>query len=113
MDQQLEKHYGQDVIDSFSVLEAVVPTFHEELWPRFSELFPMIVLALRSRFAIVRQCAARCFSTMCDVVTADAMRYVVEKVISFLGDSLNLTNRQGAVELIYRESSIVLLNQDR
>lgn len=109
MDQQLEKQHGQDVIDSFSVLEAVVPTFHEELWPRFNELFSMIILALRSRFAIVRQCAARCFSTMCDVMTADAMRYVVEKVIPFLGDPLNLTNRQGAVELMYRKFIVVLL----
>ncbi|KAI0927991.1 hypothetical protein AcW2_004145 [Taiwanofungus camphoratus] len=101
MDSLIEQQYGQDVIDSFSVLEAVVPTFHEALWPKLNELFPMIVLALRSRFAIIRQSAARCFATVCDAMTISAMRYVVETVLPFLGDALKLSNRQGAVELIY------------
>ena len=102
MDKQIEKQFGQDVIDSFSVLEAIVPTFHESLWPKFKEIFPMIILALRSRFAIIRQAAAKCFATMCDTMTVDAMRTVIEDVIPFLGDDLNLSNRQGATELIYR-----------
>ncbi|KAL4253953.1 TATA-binding protein-associated factor Mot1 [Abortiporus biennis] len=101
MDTLIEKQFGQDVIDSLSVLEAVIPTFHEGLWPKLTELFPMIILALRSRFAIIRQCAARCFATICSVVTVDAMHYVVQKVIPFLGDTTNLSNRQGATELAY------------
>ena len=105
----MEKQFGQDVIDSLSVLDAVVPTFHEALWPKFHELFPMVGLALRSRFAIIRQCAARCFATMCDVMTAAAMRFVIEKVVPYLGDSLNLANRQGATELVYRKCSQVRL----
>lgn len=103
MDKTIGKQFGQDVIDSFSVLEAVVPTFDAALWPKFTELFPMIILALRSQFAIIRQSAARCFATMCDVMTVDAMRCVVETVIPFIGDSLTLSNRQGAVELVYRK----------
>ncbi|KAI0747594.1 SNF2 chromatin remodeling protein [Daedaleopsis nitida] len=101
MDEQLEKRDGQDVIDSLSVLEAVVPTFHADLSHKFKDLFPHVVLALRSRFAIVRQSAARCFSTICDVLTLDAMRYVIEKVVPYLGDAAVLANRQGAIELIY------------
>ncbi|TFY59920.1 hypothetical protein EVJ58_g5470 [Rhodofomes roseus] len=101
MDKLLEKQSGQDVIDSFSVLEAIVPTFHESLWPKFTDIFPMIILALRSRFAIIRQAAAKCFATMCDTMTIDAMRAVIETVIPFLGDAVNLSNRQGATELIY------------
>ena len=102
MDKQIEKQFGQDVIDSFSVLEAIVPTFHDSLWTRFKEIFSMIILALRSRFAIIRQAAAKCFATMCDTMTMDAMRTVIEDVIPFLGDDLNSSNRQGATELIYR-----------
>ncbi|KAI0654791.1 SNF2 chromatin remodeling protein [Cubamyces menziesii] len=101
MDELIEKQHGQDVIDSLSVLEAVVPTFHEELSHHFTELFPHVILALRSRFAIVRQSAARCFSTICDVLTMDAMRYVIETVVPYLGDASVLANRQGAIELIY------------
>lgn len=109
MDSVIEKTSGQDVIDSLSVLDAVVPTFHEDTWSQFHELFPMIGLALRSRFAIIRQCAAKCFATICNSMTVAAMRYVIEQVVPYLGDSVNLHYRQGATELIYRKS---LLNYD-
>lgn len=93
---------GQDVIDNLVILEATVPTLHEQLWPRLCELFSFLVLALRSQFAVVRQMAAQAFATICDVSTVDAMRYVLDNVLPLLGDSVSLTNRQGAIELIYR-----------
>lgn len=62
----------------------------------------MMHLALRSRFAIIRQSAAKCFATICDVMTSDAMRHVIEHVVPMLGDPVVLANRQGAMELIYR-----------
>lgn len=91
------------MIDSLSVLEAVVPTLHHDLWGKVKETFPMMLLALQSRFAIIRQVAARCFATVCDVMTSAAMRFVVENVIPLLRDPLVLAHRQGATELIYRE----------
>ncbi|KAG5646696.1 hypothetical protein DXG03_002686 [Asterophora parasitica] len=97
----IEKQFGQDVIDSLSVLEAVVPTFHQDLWPTLRDTFPMLDLALRSRFAIIRQSSARCFATICDVMTSEAMRYVIEHLVPLLADPLVLANRQGATELIY------------
>lgn len=103
MDALIETQYGQDVIDSLSVLEAVVPTFHEDLWPKLADLLPTILLALRSRFAIIRQCSARCFATICGVMTIDAMHFVIKNVVPYLGDSSILSNRQGATELIYRK----------
>ena len=78
-----------------------MPTLHRELWPRIRELFPMIVMALRSRFAIIRQSATRCFAAICDVMTVDAMRFVIETVLPFLGDTLIDSNRQGAMELVF------------
>ncbi len=102
-DNLIEKQFGQDVIDSLSVLEAVTPAFDPGLWPRLTEVLPILHLALRSRFAIIRQAAARCFATICDVMTNESMRFVVEHIIPLLGDPLVLPNRQGATELIYRE----------
>jgi TATA-binding protein-associated factor len=104
-DTLIEKQYGQDVIDSMSVLEAVAPSFDSGLWPRLVEILPLLDLALQSRFAIIRQAAARCFATICSVMTAEAMCYVVEKIVPLLGDPLVLANRQGATELIYRGST--------
>ena len=94
---------GQDVVDNLVILDAIVPTFHERLWPRLFELFSRLVLALRSRFAVVRQLAAQTFATICDVATSEAMRYVVDHVLPLLGNALVITNRQGAIELIYRQ----------
>jgi TATA-binding protein-associated factor len=95
---------GQDVIDSLSVLEAVLPTLHDELRPKLCDLFPKLSLTLRSRFAIIRQSAAKCFATVCSVMTMESMLFVVENVLPFIGDTLNLAHRQGATELIYRLS---------
>ncbi|KAJ7461011.1 SNF2 superfamily chromatin remodeling protein [Mycena galericulata] len=100
-DDRIQKQFGQDVIDSLSVLEAVVPTFHPDLRPKLAETFPMMHTALTSRFAIIRQSAARCFATLCDVMTSEAMRYVIENIVPLLGDPLVLANRQGATELMY------------
>ncbi|KAG6818211.1 hypothetical protein H0H87_000116 [Tephrocybe sp. NHM501043] len=105
----IERQFGQDVIDSLSVLEAVVPTFHQDLWPKLCELFPMLDLALRSRFAIIRQSAARCFATICHVMTSEAMHYVIERLIPLISDPLVLAHRQGATELVYRKYLSVLL----
>jgi TATA-binding protein-associated factor len=107
-DDLIEKH-GQEVIDSLSILEAVAPTFHQDLWPKLVEMFPSMSLALRSRFAIIRQSAARCFATVCEVMTSEAMQYVIENVVPLLGDPLVLANRQGAAELTYRTLFPVLL----
>jgi TATA-binding protein-associated factor len=103
-DDLINREHGQDVIDSLSVLEAVVPTLHQELRPKIRELFPMIAMALRSRFAIIRQSAARCFAAICDVMTVDAMRFVIETILPFLGDTLVNLNRQGATELVFSTS---------
>ncbi|TDL27615.1 SNF2 chromatin remodeling protein [Rickenella mellea] len=100
-DKLMEKQFGQDVIDSLSVLKVTAATLHEDLWPRLVDLLPKLTLALRSRFAIIRQCTARCFATICNVVTVRAMRHVIEHVVPLLGDSVSVTNRQGAIELIY------------
>jgi TATA-binding protein-associated factor len=104
MDKSMEKQTGQDVIDSLSVLEAVVPTLHEDLWPKIRELFPALGLALRSKYAIVRQAVSRCFAAICDVMPIDAMHFVIDETLSYLGDTTVLANRQGAVELVYSKA---------
>jgi TATA-binding protein-associated factor len=101
------KKYGQDVIDSLSVLEAVVPALHEELYPKVLELVPQLLIALQSCYAIIRQSAARCLAIVCNVVTMEGMKFVIENVIPLLGDSLSLSNRQGAAELMYRTYPLI------
>ena len=99
----MERDQGQNVIDSLSVLRVTASTLHEGLWHRLEELLPKLTLALRSRYAIIRQCTSRCFATVCGVITVQSMRHVIEHVVPLLGDSHSTTNRQGAIELIYRK----------
>lgn len=103
----MEKQHGQDVIDSLSVLEAISPALDPALWPNLAELFPAIAIALRSKFAIIRQTAARCFATVCEVMTAEAMRFVIEQLVPLIGDATVLSNRQGATEAIYRGFTVL------
>lgn len=103
----MEKQYGQDVVDSLSVLEAVSPALDPALWPKLAELFPAMAIALRSKFAIIRQTAARCFATICEVMTAEAMLFVIEHLLPLIGDAVVLSNRQGAAEVIYRAFTFI------
>ncbi|CAE7140157.1 unnamed protein product [Rhizoctonia solani] len=102
-DKKIEKsdEAGQQAIDSLTVLHVVVPSLDESLYDRVAELFPVIARSLRSKFALVRQAAARSLATLCDTVTTKGMRFVVEHVLSYLGDTTVLENRQGTMELIY------------
>ncbi len=43
---------------------------------------------------------AKSFARICGVIITQAMCHVIEEVVPLLGDSLSLSNRQGAVELI-------------
>ena len=64
IDDRIAHKHDQDVIDSLSVLEAVLPMLHEELWHKLVDIFLMLSLALWSKYAIIRQCALRCFATV-------------------------------------------------
>ncbi|KAG8699789.1 TATA-binding protein-associated factor mot1, partial [Ceratobasidium sp. 395] len=102
-DKKIEKAdaVGQQVIDSLTVLHVVVPSLDESLHDRVVELFPSIARALRSKYALVRQAASRSLATLCNTITIKGMRFVVEEVLPFLGDTTVLENRQGTMELIY------------
>jgi TATA-binding protein-associated factor len=102
VDKRLESQAGQDVIDSLITIQTVVPALHSDLWQRVVKLLPSILLMLRARFAVVRQTAAKCLATVCDVITAEPMRFTVEHILPLLGNSKSVTDRQGAIEAVYR-----------
>ena len=108
-DKRLERHAGQDVIDSLVTIQTVVPALHPDLWERVVKLLPSILLMLRSKFAVVRQTSAQCLATICDVITAKAMRFAVESVLPLLGCVQSVTDRQGAIEAVFRQFIISIL----
>ncbi|KAF7727950.1 TATA-binding protein-associated factor mot1 [Apophysomyces ossiformis] len=92
---------GQEVIDALTVVTTVVPYISSELWGQVAEIVPDICNALRSSFAVIRHLSARCLATIANVITAETMQIVIERVLPELGNTVNVYNRQGAAELVY------------
>lgn len=95
---------GQDLVDCLTSLRLVAPELDSALFPHLTTLFPPIILALQSSFAVIRNTAAKCLAALCDVITEDGMRVVVDDVVPLVGDARRVASRQGAVEAIHRES---------
>ncbi|KAF2668852.1 putative TBP associated factor [Microthyrium microscopicum] len=96
-----ENNFGQEVVDSLSTLRALVPKFHKDLYPFVSEMLPIIAKALRSKLAVFRYIAAKCFSTICSVMTVEGITLLVDKVLPSINSPLDVHCRQGGIESIY------------
>ncbi|KAL4919324.1 hypothetical protein BDW62DRAFT_43843 [Aspergillus aurantiobrunneus] len=92
---------GQEVVDGLSTLRALLPKFDTGLYPWVVSLMPLVAKGLQCRLSVIRYAAAKCFATICSVVTVEGMTMLVEKVLPTIGDALDVHHRQGAVECIY------------
>ncbi|KAF9103655.1 TATA-binding protein-associated factor mot1 [Mortierella sp. AM989] len=89
-----------DVIDALEIIKTLVPHINSELYPSIEQLLPHIATTLLSPFTVVRHAAAKCLAVICNVITVPGMHLVIDKVIPYLGDTLNVIRRQGAAEMI-------------
>ncbi|RDW93333.1 DNA-binding ATPase [Aspergillus mulundensis] len=96
-----ENVLGQEVIDGLSTLRALLPRFDPGLYPWVVSLMPLVVKALQCKLSVIRYAAAKCFATICSVVTVEGMTMLVEKVLPTISNALDVHHRQGAVECIY------------
>ncbi|KAK4051936.1 TATA-binding protein-associated factor mot1 [Microbotryomycetes sp. JL201] len=90
---------GQDLLDCLTVLPTIAKKLTPRLQERLSPLFPLLALATRSSFAVVRYAVAKCFAALCEVAPSQGMKHVVEMVLPVLADPVNVNNRRGAIEL--------------
>jgi TATA-binding protein-associated factor len=97
----LETIEGQDLVDALSVLRTMTPMLHTELHSWILSLTPAIVKALRSRQSVIRYIAAKCLSTVCSVLSVQAMTILVEDVMPNIGNPIDLNDRQGITECVY------------
>ena len=96
-----ESDLGQEVIDGLSILRALTPTFHPGLYPWIVGLMPIIAKSLSSTLSVIRYAAAKCFATICSVITIEGMTMLVEKVLPGINNAVDVNCRQGVVECIY------------
>ena len=92
---------GQGILDACAVLDVNMPNLKGSLCDKVIELLPALTLAIQSEFAVIRSAAAKCFAVVASCLTEVALKHVVEQVVPLIGDAASITNRQGAVELVY------------
>jgi TATA-binding protein-associated factor len=93
--------FGQAVVDAFSTLRALVGSLHADVRGFVKDLLPLIAKALQSRLYVLRYVAAKCFATICSVMSVEGITMLVETVLPTIGDGGNVHGRQGAIECIY------------
>jgi TATA-binding protein-associated factor len=96
-----ENELGQELVDGLSTLRALLPKFDRGLYPWVVDLMPIIAKSLQCELAVIRYAAAKCFATICSVITVEGMTMLVEKVLPTITNALDVHNRQGAIECIY------------
>ncbi|EEP77218.1 hypothetical protein UREG_02067 [Uncinocarpus reesii 1704] len=92
---------GQETVDGLSTLRALAPKFHPGIYPWVIELMPLVVKALQCELSVIRYAAAKCFATLCSVMSVEGMTMLVEKVLPSINNALDVNCRQGAIECIY------------
>ncbi|KAL1974098.1 hypothetical protein VTN31DRAFT_5658 [Thermomyces dupontii] len=96
-----ENELGQEIVDGLSTLRALLPKFDSGLFPWVIDLMPIVAKALQSELSVIRYAAAKCFATICSVITVEGMTMLVEKVLPTISNALDVHHRQGAIECIY------------
>ncbi|KAF2183144.1 hypothetical protein K469DRAFT_635627 [Zopfia rhizophila CBS 207.26] len=92
---------GQEVVDGLSTLRALAGKFHPDVRSFVKNLLPLIAKALQSRLYVLRYAAAKCFATLCSVMTVEGITMLVENVLPAISNAGNVHCRQGAIECIY------------
>ena len=92
---------GQEVVDAMSTLRALVPTLDPALHLWVLKLLPYVATALQSKMSVLRYTAAKCFASVCSVITVQGFTMLVEKVLPVINNAHEVVHRQGAIECIY------------
>ncbi|KAL6709263.1 TATA-binding protein-associated factor mot1 [Coniothyrium glycines] len=93
--------FGQEVVDALSTLRALAGSFHPDVRGFVKDLLPLIAGALQSKLYVLRYAAAKCFATICSVMSVEGVTMLVENVLPTISDGGNVHGRQGAIECIY------------
>ncbi|KAI1811320.1 hypothetical protein GGS20DRAFT_114658 [Poronia punctata] len=96
-----ESVFGQEIVDAMSVIRTMAPTLDPALHPFVMQQVPVIIKALHSELSVFRYMAAKCLATICSVITVEGMTALVQKVLPSINNPLDISHRQGAIEVIY------------
>lgn len=92
---------GQEVVDAMSTLRALIATLDPALHGWVLDLLPFVAKAMQSKLAVLRYTAAKCFASVCSVITVQGFTMLVEQVLPPINNAHEVVQRQGAIECIY------------
>lgn len=92
---------GQEVVDAMSTLRALVPSFDPALHGFVLGMMTLVAKALQARLSVLRYAAAKCFASICSVITVEGFTMLVDRVLPPINNANELHFRQGAIECIY------------
>ncbi|KAK6437517.1 TATA-binding protein-associated factor mot1 [Oleoguttula sp. CCFEE 5521] len=98
---QPDNEFGQTVVDAMSTLRALVATLDPALHAWVLDLLPSVAKGMQSKLAVLRYIAAKCFASVCSVITVEGYTMLVEQVLPPINNAHEVTHRQGAIECIY------------
>ncbi|KAK3197458.1 hypothetical protein GRF29_216g214392, partial [Pseudopithomyces chartarum] len=93
--------FGQEVVDALSTLRALVGSLHPDVHVFVKDLLPLVAKAIQSKLYVLRYAAAKCFATICSVMSVEGITMLVENVLPSISRSDHLHARQGAIECVY------------
>jgi TATA-binding protein-associated factor len=96
-----DNEFGQAVVDAMSTLRALVATIDPALYPWVLELMPSVAKGMQSKLAVLRYTAAKCFASVCSVITVQGFTMLVDQVLPPINNAHEVVFRQGAIECIY------------
>lgn len=99
---------AQDLLDCLTVLPAVASSLPLSSHPRLATLFQPLCHVVKSKFAVVRYSAVKCYAALCSFLPDQGLFQVITHILPLVGDPLTLAHRQGAIEMI--SSTLVLLD---
>jgi TATA-binding protein-associated factor len=93
----------QSLIDALTTLQIILPLLPRSLHPHIEVLVPGVVEAIKSPYAVIRNAAGKALAGVCRSMTEQGMKIVLDKLLPLLGDTKNLSHRQGTMEAIWGE----------
>ncbi|PRT56812.1 TATA-binding protein-associated factor MOT1 [Wickerhamiella sorbophila] len=91
---------GQPLVDHMAVIRAILPFIDKSL-VRTVDIWDALERNLRSKYSVVRFVAAKCLSTVCQVLPDKGITFLVKRILPQINDATNLACRQGATEAVY------------
>ncbi|XP_019852330.1 PREDICTED: TATA-binding protein-associated factor 172 isoform X2 [Amphimedon queenslandica] len=89
------------IVNGLQIFETLCPAILDStIKERFFSLLPSLLSCVLSPFTAIRHMGARCTAALAIINIHEVLMFFMDEILPFLGDTKNIENRQGAIEVI-------------